>query len=62
MFNNAILLAVKKSLINVGTKIYNNFPLETKSVDNYNVFKRKVKNYLLHSAFYSLQEFLSNAD
>jgi hypothetical protein len=46
----------------MGTKIYNNLPLEIKSVDNFNVFKRKLKNYLLHSAFYSLQEFLSNAD
>jgi hypothetical protein len=46
----------------MGPKIYNNLPLEIKRVDNFNVFKRKLKNYLLHSAFYSLQEFLSNAD
>jgi hypothetical protein len=46
----------------MGTKIYNNLPLEIKSVDNFNVFKRKLKNDLLHSAFNSLQEFLSNAD
>jgi hypothetical protein len=46
----------------MGTKIYNNLHLEIKSVDNFNVFKRKLKNYLLHGAFCSLQEFLSNAD
>jgi hypothetical protein len=46
----------------MGTRIYNNLPLEIKSVENFKVFKRKLKNYLLHSAFYSLQGFLSNAD
>jgi hypothetical protein len=44
------------------TKMYNIPPLEIKSVDNCKVFKRKLKNYLLHSGFYSLQEFLSSAD
>jgi hypothetical protein len=52
----------KKSVINRGTKIYNNLPLEIKSVENFKVFKKKLKNYLLHSAFYCLQEFLSNDD
>jgi hypothetical protein len=46
----------------MGTKIYNNLPLEIKSVEHFKVFKRKLKNYLLHSAFYTLQEILSNAD
>jgi hypothetical protein len=46
----------------MGAKMYNSLPLEIKSVDNFNVFKRKLKNYLLHSTFYCLQEFLSNAD
>jgi hypothetical protein len=38
-------------------KIFNNLPLEPKSVENFKVFKRKLKIYLLHSAFYSPQDF-----
>jgi hypothetical protein len=51
----------KRSVINMGTKIFNGLPLEFKSVENFNVFKRKLKNYvyLLCSAFYSLQEFFN---
>jgi hypothetical protein len=49
----------KKSVINMGTKIYNNLPLEIKSIDNFKVFRRKLKSYLLHSAFYSLQDFFN---
>jgi ABC-type multidrug transport system permease subunit len=37
----------------MGTKIFNGLLLELKSVENFNVFKRKLKNYLLCSAFYS---------
>lgn len=49
----------KKSVINTGIKIYNSFPLELKSIENFKVFKRELKNYLLHSAFYSIQEFFN---
>jgi hypothetical protein len=43
----------------MGTKIFNDLPIELKNVDNFNVCKRKLKNYLLCSAFYSLQEFFN---
>jgi hypothetical protein len=41
-------------------KIFNSLPLELKSVENFRVFKIKLKSYLLHGAFYSLQEFFCN--
>jgi hypothetical protein len=46
-----------QGVINMGIKIFNNLPLELKGVADFKVFKRKLKGYLLLSAFYSLQEF-----
>jgi hypothetical protein len=46
-----------KSVIHVGIKTFNSLPLELKSVTNFKVFKKKLKGYLLHRAFYSLQNF-----
>jgi hypothetical protein len=60
MFNFVKQIAVKKSVINMGIKIFNSLPPELKSVENVKVFKKKLKNYLLHRAFYSLQGFLCN--
>jgi hypothetical protein len=48
----------KRSVIKLGTQIFNSLPLELKGDTDFKVFKRKLKGYLLHSAFYSLQEFL----
>jgi hypothetical protein len=47
-------------VISMGTKIFNGLPTELKSVNNFNVFKKKLKNYLLCNVFYSLQEFFNN--
>ena len=47
----------KRSVINMGIKLYNNLPMELKNVSDFKVFRRKLKCYLLHNAFYSLQEF-----
>jgi hypothetical protein len=43
----------------MGTKIFNGLPIELKNEINLNVFKRKLKSYLLCNVFYSLQEFFS---
>jgi hypothetical protein len=40
----------------MGTKIFNGLPTELKNEMNLNVFKRKLKGYLLRNVFYSLQE------
>jgi hypothetical protein len=47
MSNYAALLVVKKSVINMGIKRHNNLPTELKRIDNFKVFKNKLKSYLL---------------
>jgi hypothetical protein len=42
------------------TKIFNGLPIELKNEINLNVFKRKLKGYLLCNVLYSLQEFFNN--
>jgi hypothetical protein len=46
----------------MGTKIFNGLPIELKNEMNLNVFKRKLKGYLLCNVFYSLQAFLISSD
>jgi hypothetical protein len=43
----------------MGIKIYNSLPSEIKTTQNFKAFKRKLKDYLLLSAFYSLKEFFN---
>jgi hypothetical protein len=54
MSNFVILIIVRKSVINMEIKIFNGLPLELKSIENFKVFKNKLKNYLIHNEFYSL--------
>jgi hypothetical protein len=42
----------------MGTKMGNNLPVELKRIENFKVFKNKLKSYLLQNCFYSLQEFI----
>jgi len=49
----------KKSVINMGTKVYNNLPRFLKERDDYRAFKRKLKKFLLLQSFYSVEEFVS---
>jgi hypothetical protein len=49
----------KKSVINIGTKIYNNLPGFVKEGDNFNAFKKELKQFLLLHTFYSVEEFVS---
>jgi hypothetical protein len=58
-----ILIVVKKTVMNMGIKIFSSLPHELKGIEHFKVFKRKAKNYLLRSAFCSLQEyFVTSAD
>jgi hypothetical protein len=49
--------AVMVFVINMGTKILNCLPIELRNEMNLNVFKRKLKGYLICNVFYSLKEF-----
>jgi hypothetical protein len=50
----------KKSVINMGTKVYNNLPLFWKEIDDYKAFKTELKLFLLLQSFYSVEEFVSS--
>ena len=50
----------KKSVINMGTKIYNNLPKFLKEIDNYKACKKESKLFLLLQSFYSVEEFVSS--
>jgi hypothetical protein len=43
----------------MGIKIHNSLPPELKRIENFKVFKNKLKSDLLQNCFYSLQEFLA---
>jgi hypothetical protein len=43
----------KKSVINMGIRLYNKLPDRIKMVDNYKSFKREIKLILLRNSFYS---------
>jgi hypothetical protein len=43
----------------MGSKIYNKLPDKMKKIDSYNVFKKKLKSFLLLHTFYTVEEFLS---
>ena len=50
----------KKSVINMGTKVYNNLPKYLKEIDDYKAFKKEFKLFLLCQMFYSAEEFVSS--
>ena len=41
----------KKSVINMGTRVYNNLPKSLKEINDYKVFKKELKIFLLFSLF-----------
>ena len=49
----------KRSVINMGTKLYNKLPGYIKEIDSYKTFKKKLKSLLLLHSFYSVGEFVA---
>ena len=49
----------KRSVINVGTKLFNKLPSYIKEIDIYKTFKKKLKSLLLLHSFYSMEEFVA---
>lgn len=43
-----------------GITFYNKLPSDLKNISDFNIFKKKLKRYLLDKALYSLDEFLEN--
>jgi hypothetical protein len=52
----------QKSVVNMGIKLFNRLPITIKQLDNYKNFKREVKTFLVHNAFYTIEEFLNNEE
>jgi hypothetical protein len=50
----------KNSVINMGTKVYNNLPKFLQKTDDYKAFKKELKLFLLLQSFYSVEEFISS--
>jgi len=49
----------KKSVIDMGTKLYNKLPGYMKEIDSYKTFKKELKLLLLLHSFYSVEEFIA---
>jgi len=49
----------KRSVINMGTKLYNKLPEYIKEIDSYKTFKKELKSLLLLHSFYSVEEFVA---
>jgi hypothetical protein len=60
MLNCIKLKYTKKSVINMGTKIYNNLSGFIKEVDDYRAFKKELELFLLLRTLYSVEEFVSS--
>jgi len=43
----------------MGTRVYNNLPKSLKEINDYKVFKKELKIFLLFQTFYSVEEFIS---
>jgi hypothetical protein len=57
---NCKKLKYTKSVINTGTKLYNNLPKFLKKINDYKAFKKELKLFLLLQSFYSVEEFVSS--
>ena len=47
----------KKSVINMGIKLFNHLSTELKQLDDFNQFRKKVKLFLRNKPLYTLQEY-----
>jgi hypothetical protein len=49
----------KRSVINMGTKLYNKLSGHRKEIGSYKTFKKELKSLLLLHSFYSVEEFVA---
>jgi hypothetical protein len=49
----------KRSVINMGTKLYNKLPGYIKEINSYKTFRKKLESFLLLHTFYSVEEFVA---
>ena len=46
----------KRSVINMGSKLYNKLPGNIKEIDRYKIFKKELKSLLLLHSFYLVED------
>jgi len=56
-FLNKVLF--QKSVVNMGTNLYNQVPESIKKFDNFKIVKEELKSLILNHSFYSVHEFFS---
>jgi hypothetical protein len=49
----------KRSVINMGNKLYNKLPGYIKEIDSYQTFMKELKSLLLLHSFYSVEELVA---
>ena len=49
----------KRSVINMGTKLYDKLPGYIKGIDSYKTFKKELLSFLLLQTFYLVEEFVA---
>jgi hypothetical protein len=49
----------KRSVVNMGSKLYNKLPYYIKKTDSYKTFRKELKSVLLLHTFYSVEEFVA---
>jgi hypothetical protein len=49
----------KRSVINMGSKLYNKLPDYIKETESYKTFRKQLKSFLLQQAFNSVEEFVA---
>jgi len=49
----------QKCVINMGIKLFNKLLMQIKQLGKYKSFKKEVKTFLVHNAFYTTEEFFA---
>jgi hypothetical protein len=49
----------KRSVIYMGSKLYNKLPDYIKEIESYKTFRKQLKSFLLWHIFYSVEEFVA---
>jgi hypothetical protein len=49
----------KRSVVNMGSKLYNKLPDYIKKINSYKAFRKELKSFLLLQTFYSVEKFVA---
>jgi hypothetical protein len=58
IFSFVELVSFKKSVVNIGIKLYNKLPSHMKKIEKMKHFKRELISFLLQHTFYFIDEYM----